>query len=222
MSLFARVPFAHLQFVLKLFCLVLFIIALNFAADWVLDALKMELRPSNEEFVHRTIIASSIIFSLLIAVPFVPGVELGLTLIGAFGPEIVFLVYISTLLGLSVSFIVGRLISLRALAKLFESLKLYKASKLLSTVDPLEIEDRLEYLFSMAPNRLVPFLIKHRYIALAIVVNIPGNIIIGGGGGISMIAGASRLFSLPGFFITIAIAVSPLPIAILIFGKQII
>jgi len=53
-------------------------------------------------------------------------------------------------------------------------------------------------------------------------VNLPGNILIGGGGGISLIAGASRLFSLPGFLTTIALAVSPLPLAILFFGKEIL
>jgi hypothetical protein len=75
-------------------------------------------------------------------------------------------------------------------------------------------------LTSQAPSRTVPFLIRHRYIALAVLVNLPGNILIGGGGGISLIAGASRLFSLPGFLTTIALAVSPLPLAILFFGKE--
>jgi len=165
---------------------------------------------------------SSIIFGLLVAIPFVPGVELGITLIAMFGPPVVFLVYLSTLIGLSISFIIGRLISLRSLVTLFENLKLKRSSQLLNKVEPLKMEDRLEFLISQAPSRLVPFLIRHRYIALAILVNLPGNILIGGGGGISLIAGASRLFSLPGFLITIALAVSPVPLAILIIGKEIL
>ena len=219
---FARVPKAYGQIFLKLTCLILLIVGMNFAADWVVSALSIELRPNNEELIHRIIMVSSIIFGLLVAVPFVPGVELGLTLIGVFGPKIVFLVYLTTLIGLSIGFIVGRLVSLRSLALLFENLNLSKASNLLNTVEPLEMEDRLKFLTSQAPSRAVPFLIRHRYIALAVLVNLPGNILIGGGGGISLIAGASRLFSLPGFLTTIALAVSPLPLAILFFGKEIL
>jgi hypothetical protein len=139
-----------------------------------------------------------------------------------FGPQIVFLVYLTTLIGLSISFIVGRLVSLRSLALLFENLNLSKASNLLNSVEPLDMEGRLNFLTSQAPSRTVPFLIRHRYIALAVLVNLPGNILIGGGGGISLIAGASKLFSLPGFLTTIALAVSPLPLAILFFGKEIL
>ena len=222
MFLFARVPKAYWQILVKLSCLILLIIAINFAADWVVGILKIELRPFNEELIHKTLMVSSIIFGLLVAIPFVPGVELGITLIAMFGPPVVFLVYLSTLIGLSISFIIGRLISLRSLVTLFENLKLKRSSQLLNKVEPLKMEDRLEFLISQAPSRLVPFLIRHRYIALAILVNLPGNILIGGGGGISLIAGASRLFSLPGFLITIALAVSPVPLAILIFGKEIL
>jgi hypothetical protein len=219
---FAKVPKAYWQIFLKLTCLILLIVGMNFAADWVVSALSIQLRPDNEELIHRIIMVSSIIFGLLVAIPFVPGVELGLALIGMFGPQIVFLVYLTTLIGLSISFIVGRLVSLRSLALLFENLNLSKASKLLNTVEPLEMEDRLKFLTSQAPSRIIPFLIRHRYIALAVLVNLPGNILIGGGGGISLIAGASRLFSLPGFLTTIALAVSPLPLAILFFGKEIL
>ena len=222
MFLFARVPKVYWRILVKLSCLILLIISINFAADWVVGILKIELRPFNEELIHKTLMVSSIIFGLLVAIPFVPGVELGITLIAMFGPPVVFLVYLSTLIGLSISFIIGRLISLRSLVTLFENLKLKRSSQLLNKVEPLKMEDRLEFLISQAPSRLVPFLIRHRYIALAILVNLPGNILIGGGGGISLIAGASRLFSLPGFLITITLAVSPVPLAILIFGKEIL
>jgi hypothetical protein len=84
------------------------------------------------------------------------------------------------------------------------------------------MEDRLTFLASKAPNRYVPFLLRHRYLALAVLVNLPGNIVIGGGGGIALVAGASRLYSLPRFVATIAIAVSPVPLAVLVFGKEIL
>ena len=92
----------------------------------------------------------------------------------------------------------------------------------MKTIEPMTHTDRLTFLVSKSPNRLVPFLIRHRYIALIVAINLPGNFLIGGGGGISMIAGVSRLFSAPGFFAAIVIAVAPVPLAIIFFGKAIL
>ena len=58
------------------------------------------------------------------------------------------------------------------------------------------------------------------YLALAVALNIPGNYLIGGGGGIALFAGVSRLFSVPGFVITIMLAVAPVPLAVMIFGIE--
>jgi len=74
---------------LKLSGLILLIVAANFAADGVAEALRFEVRPSNEDLVHRMVTISAVAYALLIAVPFVPGVEIGLTLIGMLGPPIV-------------------------------------------------------------------------------------------------------------------------------------
>lgn len=204
----------------NLFFLVMLIIAANFAADWVVETLKFEILPSNEDVVHKTIMIAALVYAALIAIPFIPGIEIGLTLIGMLGTEIVFLVYLCTLAGLSLSFLFGRLLSLNTLIALFDELGIHKVSKFLLTVEPMSMDDRLGFLVSKAPNRFVPFLLQHRYLALAIAVNLPGNFVIGGGGGISLIAGVSKLYSAPGFLMTMAIAVAPVPMAILIFGKK--
>jgi len=220
MRLNSWMSLSRLQVLIKLVCLILIVIAANFAADWVIESLKLELRPKNDDFVHRTVLISAIIYVFLLAIPFVPGSEIGLALIMMFGPKIVFLVYLCTLTGLLISFIVGRLISLKALVKLFDDLQLNKPSQLLRRFEPMGIEDRLAFLVSEAPNRLIPFFLRHRYLALAIAVNLPGNILIGGGGGIALMAGTTGLFSLPGFLCAIAIGVSPVPLAFLFLGKE--
>lgn len=203
-------------------CFVLLILAANVAADWIADSLNFDIRPSNEDTVHAAIMTASLAYTLLIAVPFVPGIEIGLTLIGVFGPPIVFLVYLCTIAGLALSFLVGRLIPIRILISFFEGLRFHRLSSLLRTIAPMSMQDRLAFITSKAPNRYVPLLLRHRYIALAVVVNIPGNVIIGGGGGIALMAGISRLYTLPGFLIAIAIAVAPLPLAILLFGEDVL
>jgi uncharacterized membrane protein len=95
------------QGLLKIGLLILLILAANVFADWIAGLLSFELLPSNEDFVHRMIMTSALIYAVLMAIPFVPGVEIGLALIGMLGPPIVFLVYLSTVAGLLLSFAVG-------------------------------------------------------------------------------------------------------------------
>lgn len=207
--------------VVKVTCFVVLIVVANIAADWVADVLKFEIRPSNEDMVHRVITMCALAYAVLIAIPFVPGVEIGLALIGMLGPPIVFLVYVSTLAGLFLAFVAGRLIPLTGLIGLLTDLRFQKASQVLETIEPMDREGRLAFLVSKAPNRFVPTLLRHRYLALAIVINLPGNIVIGGGGGIALMAGASKLYSVPGFLATIVLAVAPAPLAILLFGATV-
>jgi hypothetical protein len=207
---------------LRIAALIIVIAAAHFVSDWIVSALQFEIRPSTEDFVHRMTMLLAVAYALLIAIPFVPGVEIGLALIGMIGSAIVFLVYVSTIFGLCISYFVGRFVSLMWLATLLEGIRLQRASQLLRALEPMDQDERLNYLIVRAPNRFIPFFLRHRYVALAVLVNLPGNIVLGGGGGISMMAGASKLFSLPGFVLTIGIAVSPVPIAILMFGRNIL
>ncbi len=210
----------QLRALLTLGLVVCVILAANALSTWLLGILDFELRPSNEDRVHRLIMIFAAAYTGLLAVPFVPGIEIGLALIALLGTAIVPLVYLCTVAGLTLSFCIGRMIPITALCRLLQELHLHRTRELLQTVEPLDGPDRLAFLVSRAPNRFVPFLLQHRYLALAVALNIPGNFIIGGGGGIALIAGLSRLYSFPLTLTTIALAVSPLPLLILLFGIE--
>jgi hypothetical protein len=47
-----------------------------------------------------------------------------------------------------------------------------------------------------------------------VLINLPGNMLVGGGGGIALVAGMTRLFSWPAFLLTVAVAVAPVPLLI--------
>jgi len=193
----------------------------NLLAYWLTEQLDFELRPSNEHLVHRVIVASSIAYILLTATPFVPGVEIGLALLMILGPRIAVLVYVCTLAALSLSFALGRLIPERALIRFFRDLRLNRVSTLLAQLQGLDAQARLALMLERAPRRVVPFLLRYRYLALMVAVNLPGNIVIGGGGGIAMMAGLSRLFSPITYFLAIAVAIAPVPAAWLLFGESV-
>ena len=206
----------------RLFALVALLVALNFVARDAIDALDFEIRPSNEDAVHRTIMASAALYALLLAIPFVPGAEIGIALIVMLGPPIAVLVYLCTLTGLTLSFVIGRLIPVSVLVRLARDCRLEKTARLLESIEPLNRNQRLGLLLKLSPNRFFPMLLRYRYFALAVALNVPGNYLIGGGGGIALVAGASRVFSVPGFLLTILLAVAPVPLLVLIFGAGIV
>ncbi|MBL4751010.1 MAG: hypothetical protein JKX71_10600 [Amylibacter sp.] len=156
-------------------------------------------------------------YILLISIPFVPGIEIALSLMVVRGPDVVIWVYAATIMGLMLAFLAGRYLSYTHLHNIFRDLRMKRACKLLDTIQPLSRSERLDTLKNRIPAFLRPFLIEGRYALIGIVLNIPGNALVGGGGGILLVAGLSRLFSTGWMFITLMIAVAPVPIAILVF-----
>jgi hypothetical protein len=83
---------------------------------------------------------------------------------------------------------------------------------------PLSREQKLDFLLKTAPSRIVPFLLKHRFFMIAIILNLPGNALIGGGGGIGLIAGMSRMYPFPKYLFLVSVAITPLPLLFLAGG----
>lgn len=154
-----------------------------------------------------------LVYVVLLAIPFVPGIEISLALLAAFGRDIAPLIYGATVLALLVSYLVGRLVPITALARLFHHAGLERAAELAKTLALLSAKERLELLLAAAPRRFVPTLVAYRYIAIIVVLNIPGNAVLGGGGGIALLAGLSGLFSVVPFIAAVAVAVVPIPLA---------
>lgn len=189
-----------------------------FTGQWLIEPIAVDVHPSNEAQVHRAIILATAVYVLAAAVPFVPGAEIGFALIAALGTPIALLVYASMVAALMLSYTVGRLIPARITAAAFGQLGLARARGLVLHMGPLDATERLEVLTANAPRRIIPFLLRHRFIAVAVVINLPGNTLLGGGGGIALAAGLSGLYPLPAFLATILIAVAPLPLIVLLTG----
>lgn len=200
--------------------IVAILVCANFVAQWLHEQLQVEANPTNEHVIHRIIITSLLIYTLLIAIPFVPSVEIGLGLMMVLGADLAPLVYMFTVLGLSLSFILGCIIPESSLQSFLEDLSLEKAGRLVERLRGLNTDERLALLVSHAPAKFIPNLMRHRYVAVALALNIPGNTVIGGGGGIALIAGMSRLFNFWQFALMLVIAVAPVPLIIIFYGTD--
>ncbi len=200
-----------------------FLIALVLAANWGSDhlrqALDLERAPGNGQAMHRAIMLGAAAYVGLLALPFVPGAEIGIAMLAAFGAVIAPLVYASTVLAMLLSYALGRLVPIMALARVLSALRLRRAAALVTRAAPLSREARLSMLLEGAPPRVVAMAVRHRYVALALAVNVPGNAIIGGGGGIMMMVGLSGLFAPLPTLLSICIAVAPVPLAVLLMGS---
>lgn len=203
---------------LRVVAFVAIVVAATWAAHYLRDMLDMTIRPDNEAMVHRTLMFSMVAYMGLLAIPFVPGAEVGLAIITAFGAAIAPLVYMATVLGMMLAYAAGRLMPGTTLARLLSLLRLRRAADLVTRAANLPPEDRLSLLLDGAPPRTVGLALRYRYLALALSVNVPGNAVIGGGGGIMMMAGLSGIFAPVQTFIVIAIAVSPIPITVMLLG----
>jgi uncharacterized membrane protein YdjX (TVP38/TMEM64 family) len=207
---------SYTRIALKLALLIALLVGASYAGKWVMGQFDPHLTPASEPMIHRMIMTAMAVYVLLMMLPFVPGVEIGLGLMVMFGAKIVPLVYLATVLALTLAFLIGRLLPQRSIAEIFDLLRLRRTSGMLRRLEPLDSQQRLEFLLQHASVRLVPFLLRHRFIALAIALNLPGNALIGGGGGICLVAGFSRLFTLPHYVLTVGLAVLPVPLTILL------
>ena len=209
----ATMPKLRLFF--KIALVIGFLLVLNFGGSLLVERINFQLWPQHEHMLLTALWFSILVYVLWMALPFVPGIELGLALMVMLGAKGIVLVYLCTLLSLSLSFAIGRLIPLKYFARFLGRLHLGKARDLVLKLEPLNPEEKLDFLLGAAPSKVVPYLLKHRYLMIAIILNLPGNALIGGGGGIGLVAGMSRLYSFPKYLLLVGLAITPLPLLFL-------
>ncbi len=164
---------------------------------------------ADEMLSHPAVVFLVIAYVVLLAIPFVPGAELGFFLLLLFGADIAPIVYGATIIGMTLAYTVGTLIPSDKLLSRFPGLGLNGFHNLARKCDD-EIGNRKPV------GRWLCLCLRHRCAALAIIVNTPGNTILGGGGGIALAAGLSRLYKPTHFLATVAVAVAPVPITFLV------
>lgn len=211
---------SRMRFYFRFFFILAFLIILAVWLDYWLRG-EIGVVKKFSEFVDGrwgtgVLIGGGILYVLLLSLPFVPGVELGLLLMCVFGKEGIVFVYFATIAGLSLAFLIGRL-----LPKIWVESRLEKLGISQNCDNPAdEIAGMLNDLSrnrKFCQSRFRSFLSKYRYLTIAVLFNAPGNYLIGGGGGISLACGISRSISWKWFLLTVVLAVSPVPLLAL-FG----
>lgn len=207
-----------LRTLLRIAIIILFAYAAHLTLQWVMTW--TEKLPAGTGIALRIAILGGVllIYALLIAVPFVPGIEVGFSLIMMRGADVVWYVYVATVSGLILAYLAGRYLPYAWLHRLFLDLRLTRACRMLDDLRPLSPEDRLNLMRDRLPGRLGALAVNYRYLLLAGLINLPGSALIGGGGGICMLAGLTHMFRARATMLTILLAVLPFPLAVWIWG----
>jgi hypothetical protein len=208
----AQAPPLKFRRFVKFLLLVLLVVSINIGGTWLIQQIDFQLFPRHDSMLQFVILCSALLYVLLMAIPFMPGIEIGLAVMILLGNKGALLIYLCTVMALAISFIIGRKTPPLLIILLLNWFHLYKASALIAQLKPLDQQQRLKLLYEKAPRKLVPFLLRHRYLAIVAILNLPGNALIGGGGGISVIAGMSKIFPFYVFILLVAVAVAPVPL----------
>jgi hypothetical protein len=187
------------KLVLSLIALFALTLLLWLKPDWVglvTDALGIS------PLLALTIIC--LIYSLILMMPFMPGIEIGVMIMLLFGQAGVVGAWLATVVGLSLAFLLGAYFKRSAALQ-----------KLLAKLDRLKQPTsqpswRQEWLTFGAAR-----MASHPYLSVALLINIPGNMLIGGGGGIALCAGALSTMKVHRFALTVALASSLIPLLML-------
>jgi hypothetical protein len=179
---------------------------------------EIELQTIAVPTLRMIVVITALLFMFASAMPFVPGLEIGLGMLVLLGGSYAPLVYLCMLCALSIAFALGRSVPMPVLARAFGRMRMRRAQDLALQLDGLGTEERLELIYARSPKPLVPLLIKYRYLALILLLNLPGNSLIGGGGGIAMIAGLSGTFRWGPFLLAVGVAILPIPLGFFVMG----
>ena len=202
-------------FYFRLFLILILLITLVIWVDyWIrgeVGAAKKLFEMATSQWGRGALFAGGMFYILLLSLPFVPGVELGLLLMYIFGKEGIVLVYLFTVSGLNLAFLMGRCLPKNRIATWLEKLGFSRFSADSSDVIK-EMLDHSTFSEKFRKHRIGSIVLKSRYLILAVLFNLPGNYLLGGGGGISLVCGTSRHIPWKRFLLTVVLATSPVPL----------
>ncbi|MFT6076339.1 MAG: hypothetical protein ACJAZ1_003271 [Yoonia sp.] len=208
------------RIIVRLAVVLAFVVLVKFGNDLLFAKFALLESAASAQAMTGLIIMVMLGYALLLAVPFVPGVEIGVAVLMMEGAKAAPMVYGATVTGLFLAFCIGRYVPMTKLISLCKDLSLRRMAILLERIETTPREDRLDAMHDRLPRLLVPVLVRYRYVTLGFAINLPGNIALGGGGGIMIAGGLSRLFHTGFTLLTIALATLPVPLAVWVWGKE--
>jgi hypothetical protein len=177
--------------------------------------LNLQIWPRHNDMIELIVLVLVVGYIFTMMLPFVPGIEIGMALMLFLGPGGIVLVYLCTQIALALSYLVGRVVPRSMLRSFLRLLRCERASRLFDVRDGALIQ-KSRCIAGGKKSRWLILLLRNRYLALALLLNMPGNAVIGGAGGIGAVAGASRQYGFARYMLCVGLATTPVPVFLLL------
>jgi len=175
--------------------------------------IRVTLAALREAMGMGALIAGAVTLAILLGLPFVPSVEMGLLMMAVFGRHGAVAAWLATIAGLSIAYAAGRYMPVDWMLRWLERRGLLSADRDPARPPAADLIERLQ-LSARKSHRIAAFFLRHRYLLVAALINVPGNSVVGGGGGIALLCGFVRLYRWPWFLLTAALASLPIPLLV--------
>ncbi len=175
--------------------------------------IRQTLTALREAMGMGALVAGAVALAILLGLPFVPSVEMGLMMMAVFGRDGAVAAWLATIVGLSLAYAAGRYMPVDWVRQWLERYGLLNADSQRGRSVLARFVSRTN-LADTGARRVAAFLLRHRYLLFAVLINTPGNSVIGGGGGIALVSGFARLYRWPRYLLTVALASLPIPLLV--------
>ena len=145
------------RFLLKLAIVAAFVFAVLILLEWAQTRAHVI---GSDSLMIGVLAVLILVYVLLLAVPFVPGIEIGISLLVMKGADMAPIVYLATVLGLSLAYAIGHTVPYRWLHATLADLRLKRACTLIERLEPMTREKRLAHLTDRLPNAIAPYVRK--------------------------------------------------------------
>ncbi len=159
------------------------------------------------------LVAGAVTLAILLGLPFVPSVEMGLMMMAVFGRDGAVAAWLATIAGLSLAYAAGRYMPVDWVRPGLERHGLLDPGTGSEKSILARFVDRTSG-SNTRRRRVAAYLLRHRYLLFAVLINTPGNSVLGGGGGIALLSGFARLYRWPRYLVTVALASLPIPLLV--------
>lgn len=176
------------------------------------SSIRLDAQSASTVSIFWLLVPVFAVYFVTSGLPFVPSSEIGFGLLIIFGGEIAPMIVLVSSAGLITSFLVGKFVPKRRLAELLAWFGLEKAPDFLIKLQGMSPQEKLDHMMQGVSKKWSIALMRYRYLGIIALLNIPGNAVIGGGGGIAFMAGVTGLFSAKWFALSAILGVMPYPL----------
>lgn len=154
-------------------------------------------------------------YILAIGLPFFPSFQIAVAFMLLFGVGHIHVTYTCCVLGFMWPFLIGRTVPVRIVTRVLTALNQPKLVAILTGTEATS-DKMLTHLTRFLPDRFRDFAQTRKYLSLAILLNVPGNVFFGGSAGLLLMSGALRIFSTGGVVLLVLVCLCPIPVLLLV------